>query len=168
MYQLLGPFDIEVEFDEKYSERNIDGARIISNFKFTSEFDGSYELKINNKLTIDKEAKQTIHLCLPNKLEHFDMLDYRKRKRQIREKHKLNKDLKGKLMDNISITEKGLIVNYYDLSFEDDFVDKGNMNDRYDDEKHLEKLCDVPNYIDAMDLEKYTINLKRTYMTGKH
>ena len=61
-----------------------------------------------------------------------------------------------------------MIVNYYDISFEDNFVDEGNMNDRYDDEEHLQKKYGVPNYIDAFDIEKYKINLKRTFMTGKH
>ena len=42
------------------------------------------------------------------------------------------------------------------------------MNDRYDDEKHIKKKYGVPNYIDAFDIEKYKINLKRTFMTGKH
>ena len=170
MYHLVGPFDIEVEFDEDYSERNIDGARLVSNFKFTSEFDGSYKLIINNKLTVDRDAKRTIHLCLPNEIKNFDLLKYRMRKRQIRQKHSLDEDLDGVLSDNIHITEDGMIVNYYDISFDDNFVDEGNMNDRYDEQDTLnfKDTFGVPNYIDAMDLEKYTINLKRTFMTGKH
>ena len=170
MYHLVGPFDIEVEFDEDYSERNIDGARLVSNFKFTSEFDGSYKLIINNKLTVDRDAKRTIHLCLSNEIKNFDILKCRMRKRQIRQKHSLDEDLDGVLSDNIHITEDGMIVNYYDISFDDNFVDEGNMNDRYDEQDTLnfKDTFGVPNYIDAMDLEKYTINLKRTFMTGKH
>ena len=171
LYQMVGAYDIEVEFDEDYSERNIDGARLVSNFKFTSELNGDYRLEINNKLTVDGDAKQTIHLCLPNRLEHYDMLEYRKRKRQVRIKHSEDRHLRAKqykLKDVISLSEDGMIVNYYDISFEDNFVDEGNMNDRYDDEEHLQKKYGVPNYIDAFDIEKYKINLKRTFMTGKH
>ena len=56
------------------------------------------------------------------------------------------------------------------IPFDDKFVDEGNMNDRYDEQDTLnfKDTFGVPNYIDAMDLEKYTINLKRTFMTGKH
>jgi len=171
MYQLVGPYDIEVEFDENYSERNIDGARLVSNFKFTSELDGSYKLEINNKLTVEEEAKQTVHLCLPNRLEHFDMLEYRKRKRQIRIRHGEDKHLRAKhyaISDTITLNEDGLIVNFYDISFEDNFVDEGNMNDKYEDENYLVDKYEIPNYIDAFDIEKYKIALKRTFMTGKH
>jgi hypothetical protein len=168
---LVGPYDIEVEFDENYSERNIDGARLKSKFKFTSELDGTYKLEINNKLTVDDKAKQTIHLCLPNKLEHFDMLEYRKRKRQIRIKHGEDKHLRAKqykIKDTINLSADGMIVNYYDLSFDDNFVDEGNMNKKYDDVNYLVDKYEIPNYIDAFDIEKYKINLKRTMMTGKH
>ena len=170
MYHLVGPFDIEVEFDEDYSERNIDGARLLSNFKFTSDFDGSYKLIINNQLTVDKDAKKTIHLCLPNEIKNkdFDLLKYRMRKRQIRQRHSLDKDLIGNLSDSIHITDDGMIVNYYDISFDDNFVDEGNMNEKYEDENYLVDKYEIPNYIDAFDIEKYKINLKRTMMTGKH
>ena len=171
MYQLVGPYDIEVEFDEDYSERNIDGARLISKFKFTSELDGTYKLEINNKLTVDEDAKQTVHLCLPNKLEHYDMLEYRKRKRQVRIKHGEDKHLRAKqynIKDTINLSEDGMIVNYYDISFDDNFVDEGNMNEKYEDENYLVDKYEIPNYIDAFDIEKYKINLKRTMMTGKH
>jgi hypothetical protein len=42
------------------------------------------------------------------------------------------------------------------------------MNDKYDDENYLVDKYEIPNYIDAFDIEKYKINLKRTMMTGKH
>ena len=48
------------------------------------------------------------------------------------------------------------------------FEDEGNLNDRYDDEEYLQKKYGVQNYIDALDIEKYKINLKRTFMTGRH
>ncbi|MBC8421806.1 MAG: B12-binding domain-containing radical SAM protein [Pelagibacteraceae bacterium] len=168
LYQLVGPYDIEMEFDENYSERNIDEGRLISKFKFTSDLDGNYDLTINNKLTVGKLAKRTIHVCLPNKIKNFDILDYRMRKRKIRQKHSTDKHLDGKLSDNMGVTEDGLIVNYYDISFDDNYTDSGNMNDRYDDENYLVNKYEIPNYIDAFDIEKYKINLKRTFMTGKH
>jgi hypothetical protein len=42
MHQLNGPYEIEMEFDEDYSERNIDGARMVTKFKWESNDDGSY------------------------------------------------------------------------------------------------------------------------------
>ena len=65
----------------------------------------------------------------------------------------------------VDIYELGLI---YDISFEDNFVDEGNMYDKYEDKNYLVDKYEIPNYIDAFDIEKYKINLKRTMMTGKH
>jgi len=42
------------------------------------------------------------------------------------------------------------------------------MNEKYEDENYLVDKYEIPNYIDAFDIEKYKINLKRTMMTGKH
>ena len=99
------------------------------------------------------------------------MLEYRKRKRQIRIKHGEDKHLRAKrynIKDTINLSADGMIVNYYDLSFDDNFVDEGNMNKKYDDVNYLVDKYEIPNYIDAFDIEKYKINLKRTMMTGKH
>ena len=60
------------------------------------------------------------------------------------------------------------LISLYDISFHDVFEDEGNLNDRYDDDEYLQKKYGVPNYLDALDIEKYKINLKRTFMTGRH
>ena len=64
MHQLNGPYEIEMEFDEDYSERNIDGARMVTKFKWQSNLDGSYRLSIDNKLTLEKS--RTDFPLLPN------------------------------------------------------------------------------------------------------
>jgi radical SAM superfamily enzyme YgiQ (UPF0313 family) len=167
MYQIAGPFDIEVEFDEDYSERNIDGARMISKFKFQSEMDGSYRLSIDNKLTIDKRAKRTIHIQLPIELKHSDKEMWKKRKKQIaRRFHEDEEPLH--IGDHLKINKDGTMVTFYDISFHDKYHDVGNMNDKYEDEDYFRKKYGVPNYLDALDIEKYKLNLKRTFMTGKH
>jgi hypothetical protein len=127
IYQLSGPFDIEVEFDENYSELNIDGARLVSNFKFISTLDGNYNLFIKTKLKVDDTARQTIYI--QNGGEEYEN---------------------------------------FDISFEDNFKDSGNMNDRYDNENYFQKKYGIPNYIDTMNTEKYKLNLKRTKLTGKY
>jgi hypothetical protein len=127
IYQLSGPFDIEVEFDENYSELNIDGARLVSNFKFISTLDGNYNLFIKTKLKVDDDARKTIYI-----------------------------QNGGKLCKN------------FNISFEDNFKDSGNMNDRYDNENYFQKKYGIPNYIDAVNIEKYKLNLKRTELTGTY
>ena len=64
--------------------------------------------------------------------------------------------------------EEKTLISLYDISFHDEFEDVGNLNDKYEDEEYLQKNYGVPNYLDALDKEKYEINLKRTFMTGKH
>ena len=169
MHQLHGPYEIEMIFDEDYSERNIDGARMVTHFKWNSNFDGSYELEIDNKLTVDKRAKKTIHIQLPLKYEHSHRRDWTNRRTQIIKKFKNDKDPVHK--DSVHITqtkEEQTLISLYDISFHDKYRDLGNLNDRYDDEEYLQKKYGVPNYLDALDVEKYKINLKRTFMTGKH
>jgi hypothetical protein len=116
-----------VEFDENYSELNIDGARLVSNFKFISTLDGNYNLFIKTKLKVDDTARQTIYI--QNGGEEYEN---------------------------------------FDISFEDNFKDSGNMNDRYDNENYFQKKYGIPNYIDTMNTEKYKLNLKRTKLTGKY
>ena len=76
MHQLNGPYEIEMEFDEDYSERNIDGARMVTKFKWESNFDGTYRLSIDNKLTIDERAKKTVHIQLPIKYKYSHNIDW--------------------------------------------------------------------------------------------
>jgi hypothetical protein len=42
------------------------------------------------------------------------------------------------------------------------------MYDKYEDKNYLVDKYEIPNYIDAFDIKKYKLNLKRTFMTGKH
>ena len=169
MHQLNGPYEIEMEFDEDYSERNIDGARMVTKFKWESNFDGSYRLSIDNKLTLDKSAKETVHIQLPLKFKHSTKEQWDERRKQIIRRFKEDENPVHPGHVHLQQTkEEETLISLYDLSFHDIFHDIGNLNDRYDDEEHLQKKYGVPNYLDALDVEKYKINLKRTSMTGKH
>ena len=169
IHQLNGPYEIEVEFDEDYSERNIDGARMVTKFKWESNFDGSYRLSIDNKLTVDKTAKTTVNIQLPNEYKYSSKESWRKRRKQIIEKFKEDKNPVH--AGHVHLQQDGknqTLISLYDIGFHDKFHDVGDLNDRYDDEEYLQKKYGVPNYLDALDVEKYKINLKRTFMTGKH
>ena len=169
MHQLNGPYEIEVEFDEDYSERNIDGARMVTKFKWESNFDGTYRLSIDNKLTIDERAKKTVHIQLPIKYKYSHKQAWTDRRQQIIRKFKEDKNPVHPGHIHLSQTkEEQTLISLYDISFHDRFHDIGNLNDRYEDEEYLQKKYGVPNYLDALDIEKYKINLKRTFMTGKH
>ena len=169
IHQLNGPYEIEVEFDEDYSERNIDGARMVTKFKWESNFDGSYRLSIDNKLTVDKTAKTTVNIQLPNEYKYSSKESWRKRRKQIIERFKEDKNPVH--AGHVHLQQDGknqTLISLYDIGFHDKFHDVGDLNDRYDDEEYLQKKYGVPNYLDALDIEKYKINLKRTFMTGKH
>ena len=169
MHQLNGPYEIEMEFDEDYSERNIDGARMVTKFKWESNFDGSYKLSIDNKLTIDIPAKETIHIQLPIDYKHSSKESWGERRKQIIRRFKEDKNPVHPGNIHLQQTKKEkTLISLYDISFHDEFEDVGNLNDKYEDEEYLQKNYGVPNYLDALDKEKYEINLKRTFMTGKH
>ena len=158
-----------MEFDEDYSERNIDGARMVTKFKWESNFDGSYKLSIDNKLTIDIPAKETIHIQLPIDYKHSSKESWGERRKQIIRRFKEDKNPVHPGNIHLQQTKKEkTLISLYDISFHDEFEDVGNLNDKYEDEEYLQKNYGVPNYLDALDKEKYEINLKRTFMTGKH
>ncbi len=169
MHQLVGPYEIEMELDEDYSERNIDGARLISKFKWESNEDGSYKLEIDNKLTVDKRAKNTIYIQLPLEYKYSEKSVWSERRKQIMKKFKEDKDpVHEGAIHLVQTEEEKTIVSLYDISFHDEYVDEGNVNDEYEDKEHLQKTYGTPNYLDALDVDKYRINLKRTEMTGKY
>ena len=120
-------------------------------------------------MTEYKSAKETIHIQLPLKFEHSTKEQWEKRRKQIirRFKEDENPVHPGHVHFQQTKKEKTLI-SLYDISFHDVFEDEGNLNDRYDDDEYLQKKYGVPNYLDALDIEKYKINLKRTFMTGRH
>ena len=140
IHQLNGPYDIEVEFDEDYSERNIDGARLVSNFKWKSNFDGSYRLSIDNELTVDKRAKKTVHIQLPIEYKHSSKETWAERRKQIIRRFKDDKDPVHPGFIHIKQTKKEkTLISLYDIGFHDEFEDVGNLNDKYEDEEYLQK-----------------------------
>jgi len=145
MHQLVGPYEIEMELDEDYSERNIDGARLISKFKWESNEDGSYKLEIDNKLTVDKRAKNTIYIQLPLEYKYSDKSVWSERRKQIMKKFKEDKDpVHEGAIHLVQTEEEKTIVSLYDISFHDEYVDEGNVNDEYEDKEHLQKTYGTP------------------------
>jgi hypothetical protein len=56
---------------------------MVTKFKWESNSDGSYRLSIDNKLTLEKSAKETIHIQLPLKYEHSTREQWDVRRKQI-------------------------------------------------------------------------------------